>query len=294
MDVTCEVGFAGASLTAVCSRAKVSRGTFYELFDSREECFLGVLNDGYRQVSDLLREVLRDAERWRDAALVALSGLLSFFDAEPSLTRVWFIESLAAGTWALERRERNLAALTQLVVEHWPAPADCPTHPLAAAGVMAAVIGVIQAHVVLAQPEPLLSLLGPLMGIVTAPYVDVHAVAAEIERGQALSQQMLSGRDPSRKPRAVAVEVPDALRDPRAHRARQCLLHLAAHPGASNHSVATAVGVSSHSQISMLLRRLERLGLLDKRAGRPGHPNAWSLTPHGCRVVTGWAQGQRT
>lgn len=35
----------------------------------------------------------------------------------------------------------------------------------------------------------------------------------------------------------------------------------------------------------MLLSRLSRQGLLLKVPGRPGHPNAWSLSPHGAHVA---------
>jgi hypothetical protein len=48
---------------------------------------------------------------WQDGVRSALVSLLAFLDCEPLLARVWLIESLAAGAWALERRERDLAAL---------------------------------------------------------------------------------------------------------------------------------------------------------------------------------------
>jgi Mn-dependent DtxR family transcriptional regulator len=57
----------------------------------------------------------------------------------------------------------------------------------------------------------------------------------------------------------------------------------------SNREVATLAGVSDPGQISKLLRRLERLGLLvNTGAGHAkGEPNAWGLTPKGERVTEG-------
>ena len=51
----------------------------------------------------------------------------------------------------------------------------------------------------------------------------------------------------------------------------------------SNREVATFAGVSDPGQISKLLRRLERLGLLvNTGAGHAkGEPNAWALTTRG-------------
>jgi DNA-binding PadR family transcriptional regulator len=55
----------------------------------------------------------------------------------------------------------------------------------------------------------------------------------------------------------------------------------------SNRRVATFAGITDPGQISKLLRRLERLGLLvNTREGHPkGEPNAWALTDKGERVT---------
>ncbi len=57
-------------------------------------------------------------------------------------------------------------------------------------------------------------------------------------------------------------------------------------PGASNRQVADVAGVHDQGQISKLLSRLERLGLIENTgAGQPnGEPNAWTLTTKGVQV----------
>jgi AcrR family transcriptional regulator len=287
-----ESGFAGASVTGVCARAKVSRQTFYSSFATREECFLAVLDEGYRQTSALIRDAFADAGSWREGVRTALAGLLLFFDAHRELAWVWLVESLAVGVWALERRERNVAELTRAIVEHWSLPKDAEPHSLATVSVMAAVLGAIQSHVLGRRPEPLIVLLGPLMGVASAPYLDAEGVAAEIELGEKLCEDILVGRrHPPEHAERVATAVPDALADPRARRARQCLLYVVDHPGASNRQIADAVGVSSQTQISTLLARLRTMGLLCKVAGRPGHANAWSPSADGERVALALREG---
>jgi hypothetical protein len=221
----------------------------------------------------------------------ALAGLLVYFDSEPILARVWLIEALAAGSWALEHRERHVSALRALVIEQWvplervasPSPDSPPV-----VGVMAAVIGSIHAHLITRKPEPLIVLLGPLMGLVCAPYLNAHATAREVARGEELTRALLSEPYPPAQWPGLSgesVDVPDALRDPRSHRARLCLLYLAEHPGASNRQVGGGVGISSHAQISTLLTRLCGMGLLVKVPGGPGRANSWSLSEHGTRVA---------
>ena len=238
----------------------------------------------------LITAAFEEHEHWCDGVRAAFVALLSFFDAEPRLARVWLVESLAAGAWALEWREQHLQALTRSIVEHWRPPVGAESHPLAAESVMASALGVLQAHLLARRPGPLIVLLGPLMGIATASYLDSRGVAEEIERAEALTHVILAERDalPSRDSAslpAAAAERPGALENPRAHRARRCLRYLAEHPGASNREIATAIGIASQAQISTLLARLVDIGLLHKHPGRPGHPNAWSLTPYGRQAL---------
>lgn len=60
-----EHGLAGTTVGVVCARAKVSSRTFYEVFESREQCFMAVLDEGYLQVRRLVSEALLDAGRGR-------------------------------------------------------------------------------------------------------------------------------------------------------------------------------------------------------------------------------------
>ena len=67
------------------------------------------------------------------------------------------------------------------------------------------------------------------------------------------------------------------------YRTARVIEGIAAYPGASNRMVAEYAGVSDPGQISKLLARLERVGLLLNTGGghAKGEPNAWLLTPRG-------------
>ncbi len=156
---------------------------------------------------------------------------------------------------------------------------------------MASVMGVIHTRLIAPEPEPLTALLGPLMGAIVAPTLDAGRIAAEeVRRGDELARSLLAARQArsgaSTMPRS---EVPPALRDPRAYRARMCLRYVAerardgAHP--SNREVGEGIGATHRGQVSALLAMLSGLGLLEKKQGRAGRPNAWSLTARGARVA---------
>jgi AcrR family transcriptional regulator len=283
-ELAAERGFEGATLALVCARAGISRAGFYTLFTSREECFLAVMDECHDRACALLLERLGHIEDWRSGLRTGLAELLLFLDAEPAIARVAVVEALAAGRWALQRRERHAASLTRLVVENWGMLAPPEPHPGANVGVMASVLGTVQSH--LAQPgdQPLIGLLGPLMGLATAPYLDATAVAEEVARAGALARR-LHMRRAAPYGSHVGGELPAILANSRARRARECLLCIAARPGVSNREVARALGLVSHTQTSMLLGRLHAAGLLLKQPGLPGRPNAWALSGKGERMA---------
>lgn len=277
-------GFDAASVSVVCTRAKLSRQVFCLHFASREECFLAVLDDAYEQAVRIIVRAFVASADWRQGLREALASLLAFFESHPELACLWMIEAVAAGRWALAHRERKVVAMTEAIVDYWRPLTGVET--AVALNVMAAVLGTIQRHLATDAPEPLIALLGPLIAIATNPFLDVEAVAAEIRRAEELSGAIAAGtRQPAGLLAEDSVEVPHRLLDPRAHRARACILHLASVPGASNRQIADAIGVLSATQTSVLLTRLVNWALVEKRAGGPGRPNANTLTKKGRAVA---------
>lgn len=302
IEVVGERGFRSSSVALVAARARVSNSTFYECFDGLDDCLTAVIDLGLERVGGLTMAAFVKEDSWPEGIRAALASLLVFFDSEPVLTRVWFIESMAAGAWALERRERNLAMLRGMIVEHWSIPGYDAPKPLAITGIMASVLGVIQAHLVMKKPQPLITLLGPLMGLITAPYLDAAGVAREIEQGEQHTHALLAERYPPPPQHTTegagagagagagtGARRPEEARIPRGQRARSCVLYIAEQrargTGPSNREIAAAIGIAHPGQASALLIRLANEGLLTKHAGGPGHPNAWGLTARGRRVA---------
>jgi AcrR family transcriptional regulator len=309
VEVVAERGYAGASVELVIARAGVSRRTFYRCYAGREACFAAIIDLGLERTIELISNAFERERAWQDGVRMALASLLVLFDSEPLLARVWLVESLGAGPWLLEHREHNLRLLRALVVSSWPIADGWSAPPLAAEGVIGSVLGLIHSHLVMNKPGQLLELLGPLMGLVAGPYLSPRGIAREVERGQALVREIQAGRvsvEGSVVGEAEAEEVvvvaeegkgssenggspagalPAVLSHPQAHRARECLCFLAAHPGASNGEVAAGIGVTHPSQISRLLSGLLKEELVRRRSDGVGKRNAWWLTARGGEVA---------
>jgi AcrR family transcriptional regulator len=287
VDIAAAEGFAGASVSSVCARANVSGRVFYETFSSREECFLAALDEGYRRTALLISQEFGATDCWLNGVRRTLASVLDFFDCEPAIAWVCVVESLTAGRWALIRRERHVTSIQRLVLGHWSRLAPEEAYRLASEGSLVSAIGIVQRHLLSGSSQPLTSLLGPLMGQITAPYLSPGVVGVEVERGAELAAELVAtrGLHPSSDAGPAEAELPEPLRDPRAHRGRACVQYLAGRPGSSNRQIAKAVGIASDTQISTTLARLAAVGLLEKADSKLGGPNAWTLTSYGSAIA---------
>jgi AcrR family transcriptional regulator len=282
VPVVSQRGFGGATIEAVVASAGVSRSTFYEVFGDFDACFLAVLDSGMRRSIVLMSEAYDRGASWQEKMLAGLAALLAFLDSEPLLARVCLVEALAAGPSALEYRARELELLKHMVDAALArAPGGHQTSPLTAEAVVASVAGILHARLVTGEAPPFFNLLGALAALVIGPYVDRQSLGEQISRAEQLAQ-ISSEQHASQQQSAMSI--PNALRAPGAYRARDCLLYVAKYPGASNRAVADGIGITHHGQMSTLLGRLEREGLLTKHAAGPGRHNAWWPTPEGKRI----------
>jgi AcrR family transcriptional regulator len=280
-----ELGYAQTTVGQITSRASVSRRTFYELFANREECLAAVLEDLVGQISRELAAVDLDGLPWRERVRTGLWAILSLFDREPALARVCVVQALRGGAQVLERREEILASLAAVVDEgrlEGSRGAGCT--PLTAEGVVGAVFAIVYARLLRGEQESLAALLGELMGMIVLPYMGAAAARREQARPAPAGSVCVSD-GPGVSGRAVGdplAGVPMRL----TYRTAKVLGCIAEQPGVSNRVVAERSEVSDQGQISKLLARLERLGLVvNSGAGHvKGEPNAWTLTSLGRQV----------
>ncbi len=283
--VVAEQGFGGTSIALVIETAGVSRATFYDLFENFEQCFLAMVDAAMRRATARIAEAFAQHATWQERALAGLATLLRALDADPYLARVCLVETLGAGQAALEYHARELELLKHMVDDAaGPARAGRHSSAMSAEAVVTSVAGILHRRVVSGEAPPFVDLLVPLVSLALEPYLDPRAVAQAQERAGQLARELAKEHAMRRSRPAADAAIPKALSNPRAHRSRECLWYLAAHPGSSNREVGEGIDLARPEQAAGLLARLADLGLLDKR-GRPGHPNAWSLTPQGERVV---------
>jgi AcrR family transcriptional regulator len=281
-----ELGYAQTTVGQITRHASVSRRTFYELFADREECLTAVLEEVVGMVAAELGEAGLDGLPWRERVRRGVEVILRFFDREPALARVCVVQALRGGPVVLERREEILAGLAAVVDEgrlEGPRGEGCTS--LTAEGLVGAAFAIVYARLLKGERVPLTSLLCELMGMIVLPYLGRAAARRERLRPMAQVPQGSRGRpEGAARPGGNPLE---GVRMRLTYRTARVLEGVAAHPGASNRMLCDYAGVGDPGQMSKLLARLERVGLLLNTGGghAKGEPNAWTLTSRGEQVT---------
>jgi DNA-binding MarR family transcriptional regulator len=174
---------------------------------------------------------------------------------------------------------------------------------LTAEGVVGGVLAVVHARLLQdgrrvggqRTPLPLTGLLNPLMSMIVLPYLGTSVARRELARPvppsprHAKPAAAITG-SPSQQSSAQGPRGPlNGLPMRLTYRTLRVLAVIAANPGISNRQVADHAEVHDQGQMSKLLARLLRLGLIINTApaqsDKPtGAANAWTLTPRGHEV----------
>jgi AcrR family transcriptional regulator/DNA-binding MarR family transcriptional regulator len=287
VQVVSVYGYPKMTVSRVTGRAGVSRRTFYDLFEDREDCFLAVFEDAVARASGVLVSAYEDGGRsWRERVRAGLGALLGFFDEEPAVCSLLVVDALKAGPLVQGRRAEILKQFAATLQEDGSrAGSGRELPPLTGEGVVGAVLGVVHTRLSSGQPGRMSDLLNPLMAMIVLRYLGPAAVQREMDRPVAkASGSKRRGTIPSASAPSSDLlhELPMRL----TYRTLRVLSAISEQPGASNRMIGEMAGASDQGQISKLLARLGKLGLVDNsgQGQAYGECNAWRLTARGEEV----------
>lgn len=264
------------TVSTVTAHARVSRRTFYELFPSCEECLLAAIDYALERAGEHLHAAIRPSASWQARMRSGVQALLSFSEENPQMAWLLVVQSLAAGSRAVERRTSALRRVIEEIdrgreVARTPAGLS----PLTAEGLAGGVLAVLHSRMCERPEDSLIALTSPLTSMIVLPYLGASAARRELARPA--PKRPADGRPPS-----AAVRLND-LGMRLTYRTVRVLTAIAERPGASNRQIGSRAGVLDQGQISKLLRRLQRFGLIENSVSFPreGPANAWTLTATG-------------
>jgi AcrR family transcriptional regulator/DNA-binding MarR family transcriptional regulator len=289
--VVSEHGYQKMSVARVAGGARVSRRTFYDVFEDREDCFLAIFEDALERAGARVSGAYENPNGgdWCERVRNALTELLVFFDEEPRVASLLVVDALGAGPRVLERRAEVLKGLsTRLHRDGSRAGNASKIAPLTGEGVIGAVLSVIHTRISQKDPVATLELLNPLMGMIVLPYLGQAAAQRELGRSTPKGARSAKPGTRSSNKGSAGSDPFEGLPMRITYRTLRVLGAIADHPGASNRTIGEAADTYDQGQISKLLARLEKLGLIENTSGNghkpTGEPNAWRLTQRGGEI----------
>ncbi len=113
VEAVAEHGYEGTTIGRITEAAKISRRTFYEHFEGKEDCFLAA----YAMVDAHVRRSMLTApgadRPWPERVRARLAALLDVLARDPVVSRFYLVEPLAAGGEIAARYRESM----QLVAE---------------------------------------------------------------------------------------------------------------------------------------------------------------------------------
>ena len=183
IEVVAERGYPETRVVDVIGVAGVSRKTFYELFDSKEDCFLAaydvLLGNLLGEATDAFEE--EPGLPWAERIAAALAALLEHLSKHPEEARFAIVEVLAAGPKALTRRDAALRQFTGFL-ESGRSETSVELPGITSIAVAGGVNELLYSEILHGAVSRLPSRLPDLMFWVTLPFLGAAGAAAERER----------------------------------------------------------------------------------------------------------------
>ncbi len=113
LDSVVERGYAATSISAVVASARVSRNTFYELFEDKASCYLAACDEASTQMLTGLY-ALPPGRTWIDGVRAGTRYWLSWWQDHPGYAIAYLVDMPTAGRAALAQRDRAYASFAEM------------------------------------------------------------------------------------------------------------------------------------------------------------------------------------
>jgi AcrR family transcriptional regulator len=176
-------GYRATTITEVVKFASVSTRDFYELFGSKEECFLAAFDAVHDHLAELISAATAAEPDWPHQVIAALRAALDFFAAEPDLARLCLLESVSATpTIAIRFREAVLACVPALAGGRAELADPDSLLPETESSIIGGAVSLATRSIIAGETEKLPDLLPDLADFTLSPYLGAER-AAELAAG---------------------------------------------------------------------------------------------------------------
>jgi len=183
-EAVAENGYAGTTIAHITRHAAVSRRTFYEHFNSKDECFIAAYDSVMTELRDRVGSAFDQEDEWPNAVRAGIAAMLEFLASEPHLARLSMVEALVAGPVVVERYDAAIQGLVpffQAGREGRPPEVLAGLSPTTEEALVGGMVSLISRRIFADRTEELEALLPDLVEFTLTPYLG-SAEAAKVAR----------------------------------------------------------------------------------------------------------------
>jgi AcrR family transcriptional regulator len=183
-EAVAENGYAGTTIAHITRHAAVSRRTFYEHFNSKDECFVAAYDTVMAELRQRVDQAFNDEDDWPQAVRAGIAAMLEFLTAEPHLARLSMVEALVAGPVVVERYDAAIQGLVPYFEagrKGRSAKVLAGLSPSTEEALVGGMVSLISRRIFADRTEELESLLPDLVEFALTPYLG-SAEAAKVAR----------------------------------------------------------------------------------------------------------------
>jgi len=169
VEAVAEHGYNATTIGRITDAAKVSRRTFYEYFEGKEDCFLAAYEMIDTHVRGSMLEAGDPAAPWPEQVRARLAVLLGVLAGDPAVAKFFLTEPLAAGG-DLAARYRDAMQLLAETIRPQGGPAEIDVE-VRDQVLMGGIATLIARRLNAGEPERLGELLPDLVELALAPYI---------------------------------------------------------------------------------------------------------------------------
>lgn len=170
-EIVCEKGFHATTVGGIVARARTARNTFYGSFGGKSECIAWACTEGHRRLFGAALESRAAAGTWQEHIGAALAGLLEGAAADPALSELCLIHSMALVDREASGRDAGVKVLAQLLDEGRKAGAELEPPPLTAELIAGGLIAVIATRLRRGEADLLSSLHAEFVEFSVRPFL---------------------------------------------------------------------------------------------------------------------------
>jgi AcrR family transcriptional regulator len=171
--IVAEKGLAGLTIPEIARRANVSHQTFYEMYPTKDDAFLGAQKVGLHQALGItVRAYEAQGEDWPLGVAAGIRALLDYLASEPAHAHLTIVDTFAASPLATEIRDTALHAFSAYLQPGYHyAPSTRTVASVAPEAIAGGIWQALHSHIENERVEDIAQLAPQMIYFALAPFI---------------------------------------------------------------------------------------------------------------------------